>query len=155
MIDRRAEHDAMIRRVEQAQKAISPHATNRGRLAGMTWAVSVVLDEVYERMTLAWAVLTDTRFEHAKHYTYRAQKAAELSLSYVTINKVYDELCRLRVISKEEQTEPTVYDKVKTTMAAERETQRAERKVRISTTDADGNIVRTRVPLSQYGEMLR
>lgn len=150
MIDRQAEHEAMIRRVEQAQKAISPSATNRGRLAGMSWALTNVLDELYERMTLAWRALNDVRFDHPKHHTYRAQKAAELSLCYAGISKVYDELCRLRVISKNEQTEKTVYELAKEAEATERAALRAEKKIRIVVIGDDGKAARVRVPVSQY-----
>jgi hypothetical protein len=94
--------------------------------------------------------LANDHFSGAKHYTYRAQKAAELSLCYASISKVYDELCRLRVISKDEQTEQTVYDIIKQAEAAEKAALRAEKKVRIHVVGEGGKVSRVRVPASQY-----
>lgn len=120
MIDRDAEYQSMVRRVEQAQKAISAFSSGRSRLAGTARALSTVLDEAHERMNLAWAVLTDQRFEVAQHYTYRAQKAAELGICYASIIGAYDHLCQAGIIGRSEQTELTLDDMVKKVKEQER-----------------------------------
>ena len=100
----------MVRRAEQAQKAISSLTAGRSKLAGIARALSSVLDEAHERMNMAWAVLNEPYFEGPKHYTYRAQKSAELGICYAAIHGAYDELCRLNVINKVDRTEPTLYE---------------------------------------------
>lgn len=120
MIDRHAEHQSMIRRVEQAQKAISPSTAGRSKVTGLAKALSSVLDEAYERMTMAWFVLNEPHFDVPKHYAYRAQKAAELSICYTVISNAYDELCLLNVIDKDEKTELTTQDLVRIQKEEER-----------------------------------
>jgi Asp/Glu/hydantoin racemase len=118
----------MIRRVEQAQKAISSHAVGRSRLAGMAQALTGVLDEAYERMDLAWGVLNEQYFDSPKHYTFRAQKAAELGICYATIRSAYDDLCRIGIIGKDERTEPTMTELVAAREAEERATKPRRRR---------------------------
>lgn len=120
MIDHHAEHQSMIRRIEQSQKAISALLTGRSKQAGMARALGTVLDEVYERLTMAWAVLNEPYFGTAKHHIYRAQKAAELGICYTIVSNAYDELCRLNVINKDEKTEPTTADLVQMQKEMER-----------------------------------
>lgn len=129
MIDRNASHQSMIRRVEQAQKAISASTSGRSRNTGMARALASVLDEVYERMTMAWSVLNEPYFDAPKHHVYRAQKAAELSICYAAISDAYDELCQLNVISKEDKTEPTTQDLVKAHKEEERAARARRRRV--------------------------
>lgn len=127
MIDGHAEHQSMIRRVEQARKAIAGFTGGRGRMAGLARALDSVLDEAYERMTMAWSVLYEPHFSAPKHYTYRQQKAAELSLCYTTISNAYDELCLLNIISRDDKTEPTTHDRILAAKEEERATRQRRR----------------------------
>ena len=130
MIDRHAEHQSMIRRVEQAQKALSDHTNGRSERTGIARALTSVLDETYERMTMAWSVMHEPYFEAPKHHIFRSQKAAELSICYTIITDAYDELCYLNVISKGERTEPTTQDLVKAQKEQERAAKAAQRQRR-------------------------
>lgn len=120
MIDRKAAHESMIRRVEQAQKAISSFTAGRSQKTGVARALGAILDEAYERMNMAWAVLNEPYFAAAKHYVYRAQKAAELGICYTIISNAYDELCQLNVIGKDEKTESTTSDRIAAQKVKER-----------------------------------
>ena len=131
MIDSQAEHESMIRRVEQAQKALSPHVAGRSRRTGVARALGAVLGEAHERMNMAWAVLNEPYFGQAKHYTYRAQKAAELGICYTTISNAYDELCQLGVIGKDEKTEPTTQDLIRAQKEGERAARASRRRVSV------------------------
>jgi len=130
VIDRHAEHQSMIRRVEQAQKALSDHTNGRSERTGIARALTSVLDETYERMTMAWSVMHEPYFEAPKHHIFRSQKAAELSICYTIITDAYDELCYLNVISKGERTEPTTQDLVKAQKEQERAAKAAQRQRR-------------------------
>ena len=131
MIDGRAQHESMIRRVEQAQKAIDAFTAGRSRSTGLARALRSVLDETYERMTMSWSVLNEAYFNAPKHHTYRAQKAAELSLCYTTISNAYDELCLLNVIGKGEKTEPTTQDLVRAQKEEERAARASRRRISV------------------------
>jgi hypothetical protein len=148
MTSRQDEYEGMIRRVELAKKAISNLTNGRSRLAGVARGLEAVLDEAYERMDLAWRVLSETG--DPLDFTFRAQKAAEMSLCCVMVCKVYDELCALYVIGKDEQSEPTISQMIKEADAEERRNRRSEKKVRTSYLDEDGNRVRVRIPASEY-----
>jgi hypothetical protein len=130
MIDRHAEHQSMIRRVEQAQKALSDHTNGRSERTGIAKALASVLDETYERMTMAWSVMHEPYFRAPKHHVFRSQKAAELSICYTIINNAYDELCYLNTIGKDERTEPTTQDLVKAQKEQERAAKAARRQRR-------------------------
>jgi hypothetical protein len=130
VIDRDAEHQSMIRRVEQAQKAIDAFTAGRSRSTGVARALQSILDEAYERMTMAWTVLNEPRFDIPKYHTYRSQKAAELSICYTAICNAYDELCQFHVISDEDKTEPTTQDLVRTQKEEERATKAVRRRRR-------------------------
>jgi hypothetical protein len=113
MIDRQVNHESMVRRVEQAQKAVDPLKSGRSRQAGMARALGAVLDELHERMDLAWTVLNERPFGGVERATFRGQKAAELGICYTAIQGAYDELAQLGVISKDERTEPTTIELIK------------------------------------------
>lgn len=132
MIDRHAEHQSMIRRVEQALKAISTLTDGRSKQAGLAKALHSVLDEAYERMTMAWYVLNDASLDVPKYHAYRSQKAAELSICYTTISNAYDELCLLNIINKKDRTEPTIHDMVIAAKEEERAANAARRQQRRS-----------------------
>jgi hypothetical protein len=120
MIDRQAAHESMVRRVEQAQKAIDPLKAGRSRQAGMARALGAVLDELHGRMDLAWMVLNEQPFGGVERATFRGQKAAELGICYTAIQGAYDELAQLGIISKDERTEPTTIELVKALKEQER-----------------------------------
>lgn len=113
MTDRLANHESMVRRVGQAQKAIDSLKSGRSRQAGMARALSAVLDELHERMNLAWEVLNERPFGGTERAAFRGQKAAELGICYTGIQGAYDELAQLGVISRSERTEPTTIELIK------------------------------------------
>lgn len=106
-LDQQSDYDAMVRRAEHILKALSGSSNGRSRVAVTTRALQAAVDETFSRMLMAWSVLTHANFQAPKHYTYRMQKAAELSNCYALLIEVYDELCHGNVISKDRQTEPT------------------------------------------------
>jgi len=130
VIDRHAEHQSMIRRVEQAQKALSNHTNGRSVRTGIAKALASVLDETYERMTMAWTVMHQPYFDAPKHHVFRSQKAAELSICYTIITDAYDELCYLNVIGKDERTEVTTQDLMRVQKEEERAANAARRQRR-------------------------
>lgn len=113
MTDRQVHHDSMVRRTEASQKALSSHVAGRSHRTGIARALQAALDEVSERMDLAWAVLKEPPVDTAAGQRYRSINAGEISLCYTIIRRIYDELCVVNAIPKAEQTEPTLQDLIR------------------------------------------
>lgn len=123
-------HDSIVRRIEQSRKAIEPYRVGRGRQAGLANALDTLLDELHERLDMAWRVLnTPAKESSVQQRIFYGQKAAELGLCYAAIARSYDELVGLSVIPGAERTEPTLAELAKQLERSEKPTTRRRRPV--------------------------
>jgi hypothetical protein len=120
----------MINRLDIMEKALDPFRKGRGRLAGMAATILATNAEVALTLHQAWTAVNDPRWQGAPYMRFVAQRHAELSSGYITVQTAYDELCSYGVIPKDMRHEQTTADMAEARAEMERAARKATKRPR-------------------------